>query len=78
MNVECYVTERMKGSVTIDEQEYDLANGSLFLVSFRSPQIRVRQINQDIYDMTVEGETRKQLFERAPEIRAFYEPAANE
>ena len=49
INVECYVSDRMKGSLKINQQEYDLANGSLFLISFRSPQIRIGQINQDIY-----------------------------
>ena len=76
INVECYVADRMKGSMTINQQEYDLANGSLFLISFRSPQIRVGQINQDIYAITPKGEDRRQLVEDVPEIRAFYEAPA--
>jgi hypothetical protein len=77
VNVECYVTDRMEGTMTINEQEYDLANGSLFLVQFRAPEIRVRQIDHDVYDMTSKYESRKQLLENAPEMRAFYEkPAA--
>jgi len=78
INVECYVAERMKGSMTINQQEYDLANGSLFLISFRSPQIRVVQINQDIYAMTTKSEARKQLVESVPEIRAFFDTTAVE
>ena len=78
INVECYVAERMKGSMTINQQEYDLANGSLFLISFRSPQIRVGQINQDIYAITSIAEARRQLVENVPEIRTFFEAAANE
>lgn len=71
INVECYVTDRMKGSITINQQEYDLANGSLFLLSFRSPQIRVGQIDQDIYTITTK--VMSQLVQNVPEIRAFYE-----
>ena len=74
INVECYVTDRMKGSITINQQEYDLANGSLFLLSFRSPQIRVGQINHDIYTITTKDI--RQLVEDIPEIRAFYETPA--
>ena len=76
IDVECYVADRMKGLMTINQQEYDLANGSLFLISFRSPQIRVVQINQDIYAMTTKGKAWKQLLENAPEIKAFYEVTA--
>jgi hypothetical protein len=74
--VDCYVEERMKGSVTIDEEEYDLANGSLFLIKLRTAQIEVKQIEQDIYDIT--PRTRNQLVEDVPEIKAFFESPANE
>ena len=76
INVECYVADILKGSMTINQQEYDLANGSLFLISFRSPQIRVGQINHDVYAITPKN--RSQLVEDAPEIRAFYEAPAIE
>lgn len=76
INIECYVEERMKGSATIDEEEYDLANGSLFLINIRSAQTKVAQIEQDIYDIT--PRTRKQLAEDVPEIKAFFESPANE
>ena len=78
INVECYVADRMKGSMIINQQKYDLANGSLFVISFRSPQIRVGQINQDIYAITPKGEDRRQLVEDVSEIRAFYEAPATE
>ena len=78
INVECYVANRMNGSMMINQQEYDLANGSLFLIRFRSPQIRVGQINQDIYAITPKGKDRRQLVEDVPEIRAFYEAPATE
>jgi len=73
VNVECYVTGRMEGTMTIHGQEYDLANGSLFLVQFRAPEIRIAQINQDVYDVTSRYESRRQLLENAPEMRTFYE-----
>ncbi len=76
VNIECFVEERMKGSVTIDEKEYDLANGSLFLINIRSAQPKVEQIEQDIYDIT--PKTRKQLVEDVPEIKAFFESKAHE
>ncbi len=78
VNVECYVADRMKGTMTIDQQEYDLANGSLFLIRFRSPEIRVGQINQDVYAMTSKYESRKGLVENAPEIRSFFEADTDE
>lgn len=79
MSVKCYVAERMKGSMTIDRQEYDLANGSLFLISFRSPEIRVAQIDLDIYAEThVNMIDWRQLAENVPEIRAFFEGTVNE
>jgi len=71
INVECYVADRMKGSITINQQEYDLANGALFLLSFRSPQIRVGQIDHDIY--AVATKDLKQLAQDVPEIRAFFQ-----
>ena len=74
INVECYVADRMKGSITINQQQYDLANGSLFLISFRSPQIRVGQIDHDIYAITPKD--KMQLVEDVPEIRAFFETPA--
>ena len=76
VNIECYVEERMKGSVTIDEEEYDLANGSLFLIHLRSAQTKVVQIEQDIYDIT--PGTQRHLAEDVPELRAFFEAPANE
>ncbi|UCF14964.1 MAG: hypothetical protein JSW59_16265 [Phycisphaerales bacterium] len=76
VDVECYVTDRMRGTMTIHEQEYDLANGSLFLVQFRAPEIKVGQISQDIYATTSKYESRKRLVKNAPEIRAFYEKSA--
>jgi hypothetical protein len=76
IKIECYVEERMKGSVTIDEQEYDLANGSLFLINLRSAQMKFAQIEQDIYDIS--PRTRWQLAEDVPEIRAFFETPATE
>jgi hypothetical protein len=60
----------MKGSITINQQQYDLANGALFLISFRSPQIRVGQIDQDIY--TITSKDLKQLAQDVPKIRAFF------
>ncbi|MHC4631906.1 MAG: hypothetical protein ACYS9C_11645 [Planctomycetota bacterium] len=78
VDVECYVEEPMKGSATIGGQKYDLANGSLFLISVRSPQTRVAQIKQDIYTVTPRARNRKQLVEDAPEIRAFFEGPAEE
>jgi hypothetical protein len=76
INIVCYVEERMKGSVTINGQEYDLANGSLFLIDLRTAQIKVGQIEQDIYEIT--PKTRRQLAEDVPEIKAFFESSADE
>lgn len=78
INVECYVDDSMMGSMTINQQKYDLENGGLFLIRFRAPEIRIVQINQDIYAVTPKGEDRKQLLENTPEIRAFYETPATE
>lgn len=78
VNVECFLADRMKGSMQIDQHEYDLADGSLFLISFRSPQIRVGQVNQDIYATTWAGRGRKQLVEDIPEIRDFFEAPPEE
>jgi len=78
IDVECYVSKRMMGSMTIGQQEYDLANGSLFLISFRTPGTKVAQINYDTYALTELGKKRKQMVEDIPEIRAFFEGTANE
>ena len=67
-----------KTEIPYRDNLYELANGSLFLISFRSPQIRVVQINQGIYAMMPKGEARKLLVEDVPEIRAFYEAPATE
>ena len=76
LNIEGFVKERMKGSVTINEQDYDLANGSLFLINIRSAQPKIAQIEQDIYDIT--PKTRNKLVEKIPEIREFFEVHTNE
>jgi len=73
INVECYVAGRMDGSVKLDEKEYDLADGSLFLISFRSSPTRIKQINVDIYDKAPASKGRKQLIQDHPEIRTFFE-----
>ena len=78
IKVECYVSERMMGSMTIDQQEYDLANGSLFLISFRSPGTKVTQINYDTHVLKDFVKSRKQLVEDIPEIRTFFEGTPNE
>ncbi|UCD52158.1 MAG: hypothetical protein JSW27_05875 [Phycisphaerales bacterium] len=78
INVECYVSARMQGTVRIDQQEYDLADGSLFLVSFRPSRTDVEQVSQDIYDALLLATRRKQLIKDIPEIKAFFERAANE
>lgn len=66
----------MKGSVIIDGKEYDLENGSLFLINIRLSQPKVAQIEHDIYDIT--PKTRRQLADNVPDIRAFFEAPATE
>ena len=60
------------GSITIAGVNYDLAKGSLFLVSARDDPPRVAQINFDLSGFP-EGDALKALAKSNPQIREFFE-----
>ncbi|HEV3084297.1 MAG TPA: hypothetical protein VGY66_31335 [Gemmataceae bacterium] len=60
------------GSITIAGVNYDLAKGSLFLVSAREELPKVAQINFDLSGFP-EGDALKAFAKSNPQIREFFE-----
>jgi hypothetical protein len=59
------------GVVTINETQYDLAEGSLFLVSTVGRKARVRQLKRDWLGLRQGGEGLKSLAKEDPEVKQF-------
>jgi hypothetical protein len=60
------------GPVTINEANYDLANGGLFLVSARGEQIRVKQLKRDLRDLKFEQQNLQAFARKDQEIMEFF------
>ena len=61
------------GSITIAGVDYDLAIGSLFLVSTREDPPKVAQLAFDLSGFPSEGSAPKELAKSTPQIRGFFE-----
>lgn len=69
----CRFETETTGNVTIADQTYDLAKGSLFLVSVRSPEKRIEQVTCDLQAVEKTEAGMKSLIETEPAIRKFFE-----
>jgi hypothetical protein len=61
------------GSVTIAGVDYDLAKGSLFLVSTRDHPPKVVQVPFDLSGFPSDGNALRELARATPQIRGFFE-----
>ena len=61
------------GSVTIAKVDYDLAKGSLFLVSTRDHTPKVAQVSFDLSRVPSGGNELQELARATPQIRNFFE-----
>jgi len=60
------------GPVTINEEQYDLANGGLFLVSASDGQVRVKQLKRDMRNVKFDKKSLQSFAKGDPEIVAFF------
>jgi len=72
------------GQVTVDDKRYDLANGSLFLVSGLGGKLRVKQLNRDLSKLRetltnpkFDSATLIAFGKNDPEIKPFFSQTAN-
>ena len=68
---DCVTPDGRTGTVGIDGTGYDLANGTLFLVSVHGPEPRVRQLAYDVSGLNSEGDDFRRLAADHPEVAAF-------
>jgi hypothetical protein len=66
-------TDGKAGTVTIADVDYDLAEGSLFLVSARDGPPKVAQISFDLSALPKKSQALKELAKSNPQIRGFFE-----
>jgi hypothetical protein len=67
----CTTGDGRTGAVTIGDERFDLADGSLFLVSTRGTHSQVRQLQRDISKL--KPDDLKQLARSDPQIIEFFE-----
>lgn len=76
--------ETSSGQVTVDDKHYDLANGSVFLVSGLGGKLRVKQLSRDL--STLRNDLTRPSFDSAaliafgkndPDIKTFFSQTAN-
>jgi len=60
------------GPVIINEEQYDLANGGLFLVSASDSPIRVKQLKRDMRNVKFEKESLQEFAKDDADIVAFF------
>jgi hypothetical protein len=76
--------ESHSGQVTIDDKHYDLANGSLFLVSGIGGGLRVKQLSRDLSKLrqplanpTFDEKILISFGKNDPDIKTFFAPTTN-
>jgi hypothetical protein len=60
------------GPVTIDEAQYELKNGGLFLVSAHNGGLLVKQLERDLRELRFERASLEAFARNDPEIRSFF------
>ncbi|HLU49577.1 MAG TPA: hypothetical protein VK116_15875 [Planctomycetota bacterium] len=73
LTFECTIDPDGRGRVVIDDRNFDLAAGRLFLVKTRSDRFESRQIDRDLKSMSFGAVVPKELAEKDEEIRTFFE-----
>jgi hypothetical protein len=66
-----------EGKITINGATYDLAKGSLFLVSTKGPEPEVVQLNRDTLKLKPGKEALEELAKNDPDVAAFFAKAKN-
>jgi len=74
VEVQCKTPDGKSGSCQVNGQAFDLAAGSLILVSTTGPEIRLKQLQRDTLQMQPEVETFRELAGTDAEIQAFFSP----
>jgi len=81
VNVECYTPDGKTGTVKIGDEAYELAQGTLFLISTSGAKPKVKQLKSDKLDLKPMGsrtvdeitsQTLEALAKTDPDIRAFF------
>jgi hypothetical protein len=72
IDVQCQAQGANSGSLTIDGVTYDLAGGSLFLVSTKGERPVVKQLNRDTSQFKEDPESLKAFARTDPEISAIF------
>jgi hypothetical protein len=67
----CETKDGTSGRATIEGKDYDLANGTLFLVSAQGGQYRVKQLKRDLSHLQSASEL-KEFGKNDPDIVGFF------
>jgi hypothetical protein len=70
----CDTTDGKTGVLTLDGRDYDLGQGTLFLVSTAGPKTRVLQLKRDVRALRVTPDAIWRLAEGDKEIVEFFTP----
>jgi hypothetical protein len=71
--VHCYTSDGKTGPVTIDDETFELSNGSLFLVTYSGTKTVVKQLRRDLSKLGSDSEAFRASAMTDSEIRAFFE-----
>jgi hypothetical protein len=76
VGLEFEIHELKKGKVSIEGKSYDLADGSLVLVSGDGDDLRVKQLRRDVSTLRPEPNELIAFGKATPEIKAFFSNTA--
>jgi hypothetical protein len=76
VELEFEIQELKKGNVLIEGKSYDLADGSLVLVSGDGDDLRVKQLRRDVSTLRPEPNELIAFGKATPEIKAFFSNTA--
>jgi len=74
IEVKCKTPDGKTGTLELNGEKLELADGSLILVSTTGPKIRWKQLQRDTLQMPPERETFEELAKTDPEIKDFFSP----
>jgi hypothetical protein len=73
---QCETTDGKTGKMMINGSSYELAKGSLFLISTRDGQVRVRQLQRDLLKVKPDQEALESLLKNDPDVGPFFAEGA--
>src|SRR5262249_46814913 len=69
---QCETADGKTGTMTINGSSYELAKGSMFLVSTRGGKVEVRQVKRDLLKVALDQESVEKLLRGNADVASFF------